>query len=483
MKHDNNKIANFINGEMLPACSGAYIENIEPATSEPYALIPDSDEKDLELALNAANDAYKEWKNTAPEYRANILIKLSELIEKNKNAFIEAETIDNGKPVSLSSTIDIPRSIANLREFADAAVKLKGDHFEKNDSKTYTLRQPMGVVATISPWNFPLMLFTWKFAPALAAGNCVIAKPSEITPMSAYMLSKLANDAGFPPGVFNVLHGRGAQIGNALTKSDQIEAVSFTGGTLTGKTIYKNAAENLKKVSLELGGKNPVIIFSDADFESALEGAKKAAFANQGQVCLCGSRLFVQKDIYEKFCSGFVEKTRKIVIGDPLEKNTEHGATVSLDHMNKILSYIELAKKEGGEILCGGKRHKIEGRCQNGYFIEPTIISNLTYDCKTNQEEIFGPVVSIMPFEDEEDAIKMANATQYGLSASVWTQNKEKAAYMAKEIESGIVWLNSWNLRDLEAPFGGVKNSGIGREGKWRAMEFFTQEKTVTQPK
>ncbi len=479
----NEKILNLVNGEMVEPLSGVYFEDFDPATGSAYAQIPDSDEKDLELAVKAAKKAWPAWRDTPPEQRAACLNKLANLLEARAEEFAKAETIDNGKPVSVSMARDIPRGIENLRTFADAAVKFGGDTFEKDNSKTYTLRQPLGVVATISPWNFPMLLFTWKFAPALAAGNCVIAKPSEVTPMTAYLLSTLANDAGFPPGVLNVLHGKGPKIGQAITDHPDITAISFTGGTATGTTIYSGAAKQLKKVSLELGGKNPVIVFDDADFDAAVEGAKMAAFANQGQVCLCGSRLFVQDTIYEKFRDALVEKAQAIKIGDPLEPDTEHGANVSKEHMEKILSYIELAKEEGGKVLCGGKRHIVEGRCAEGYFVEPTVIEGLPHTCRTNQEEIFGPVVSIMPFRTEEEALEMANSTQYGLSASIWTLDEERAARVAEKVESGIVWLNAWNLRDLEAPFGGYKKSGVGREGKWRAMEFFTQEKTVTQPK
>ncbi len=483
MTQQQETIFNYIDGALVAPVSGKYFDNIEPATGQVYGQIPDSDVEDLANAVTAAKKAWPAWRDTSTEDRAAYLNKLADLLEERIDDFIRAESIDNGKPVSLSRAIDIPRGIANLRAFADAALEFSGDRFEKDNSKTYTLRQPIGIVATISPWNLPLLLFTWKFAPALAAGNCVIAKPSEVTPMTAYMLSTLVNDAGFPPGVFHVIHGHGAKIGAAITEHPDITAISFTGGTETGITIYTGAAKHLKKVSLELGGKNPVIVFDDADFDAAVDGAATAAFANQGQVCLCGSRLFVQETIFEKFRDALVAKAKTIKIGDPLDEDTEHGANVSEAHLQKILSYIDLAQKEGGKILCGGKRHQLDGRCADGYFVEPTIIENLPHICRTNQEEIFGPVVSIIPFKDEDDAIEMANATQYGLAASIWSKDEDKLSRMAEKIESGIVWKNCWNLRDLDAPFGGVKKSGIGREGKWRAMEFFTQEKTVTQPK
>jgi aminomuconate-semialdehyde/2-hydroxymuconate-6-semialdehyde dehydrogenase len=379
--------------------------------------------------------------------------------------------------------VDIPRAIANLRAFADAALSFGSEVSSNDSSDSVILRQPLGVVATISPWNLPLLLFTWKMAPALAAGNCVIAKPSEVTPATAYMLAALANEAGFPPGVLNVLHGRGANIGAAITAHPGIPAISFTGGTKTGIEIYSGAARHLKKVSLELGGKNPTIVFDDADLDKAVAGARMAAFANQGQICLCGSRLFIQEGIYDKFKAEFVMKTAAIRIGDPLDAETQHGAAVSGAHMDKVLSYIKLAQDEGGTILTGGRRRIVEGRCHDGYFIEPTVIEGLPQSCRTNSEEIFGPVVALIPFRDEDDVIAMANATEYGLAASVWTNDDSRAQRVASRLESGIVWVNCWNVRDLATPFGGFKKSGVGREGKIDSLLFFTQSKTVTRPR
>ncbi len=477
------KIQNFIDGNLVPPVSGAYFDTFEPAVGKAYAEVPDSDAKDLDIAVVAAKKAFPAWRDTLPEKRAQMLEKLAALMEAKKDDFIRAESIDTGKPLWLAAQVDVPRGIANLRVFADAARQFGGQQFEKPDSRTYTLRQPIGVVSVISPWNLPLLLFTWKLAPAVAAGNCVIAKPSEVTPMTAFMLSELINEAGFPPGVINIVHGKGAKIGAAITAHPDITAISFTGGTETGITIYSGAAKMLKKVSLELGGKNPTIVFDDADMGRTVPETMRAAFANQGQVCLCGSRLFIQRGIYEKFKEHFVAAVKMNAVGDPLSDGTKFGATVSKEHMEKVLGYIELAKQEGGKILTGGKRAKISGRCENGYFIEPTVIEGLPHTCRTNQEEIFGPVVTLMPFDTEEEVLAMANSTKYGLAASVWTQDKARAERMAEKLQSGIVWLNAWNLRDLEAPFGGVKKSGVGREGKWRAMEFFTDEKTVTMPR
>lgn len=476
------KILNFIGGASVEPVSKTYFDNIDPATGMVYSLVPDSDERDLELAVSTAKQAFPAWRDTPAASRAAMLSRLADLIEARLEDFARAESIDNGKTLSLARTLDIPRAIGNLRLFAEAAKTFTGQSFEKEHSKSYTLRQPIGVVATISPWNLPLLLFTWKLAPAVAAGNCVIAKPSEVTPMTAYMLSQLVNEAGFPKGVINIVHGMGAKIGAAITKHPCISAISFTGGTATGTQIYSGASQLLKKVSLELGGKNPTIVFEDADWEKTLEGVKAAAFTNQGQVCLCGSRILVQQSVYAKFKTDFLKKTKTITIGDPLDAGTTHGATVSKAHMEKILGYIDLAKKEGGNVLTGGNRVIQEGRCKNGYFIEPTVIEDLPANCRTNQEEIFGPVVTLIPFKNEEEALAIANGTQYGLAASVWTQDAERAKRMAAKIDCGIVWINCWNLRDLDTPFGGMKKSGVGREGKQRAMEFFTEEKTVTAP-
>lgn len=474
-------IPNHIAGRDVPPANGQYFLTDNPATGQPYALVPDSDAGDLEAAVDAAAKAFPAWRDLGGEARGALLDRLADLLELHKEEFAQAECIDTGKPIHLCRTVDIFRSIANLRTFADAARNFHGEQFHKKDTDSYTLRQPIGVVATISPWNLPLLLFTWKWAPALAAGNCVIAKPSEVTPMTASMLATLTIEAGFPPGVFNVLHGRGAQIGSAITAHPKIAAISFTGGTATGTAIYQAAASQLKKVSLELGGKNPTIVFDDCDFDLTVAGAAAAAFTNQGQVCLCGSRILVHDSIYEKFKAALVERAKALRPADPLLDDTRFAATVSKPHMEKVLGYIDLAQQEGGSLLCGGGRVRLDGRLAEGYFLQPTLFDGLPANCRTNQEEIFGPVATLMPFKTEAEAIALANNTSYGLSASLWTTDTEKANRIAAQIEAGTVWLNCWNIRDLELPFGGVKKSGVGREGKWRAMEFFTQEKTVTR--
>ncbi len=474
------KLQNYINGALVPPASGQYIDNYDPAIGKAYSLIPDSGEADVAQAVDAAQAAFEEWANTPAEQRSRVMLRISELIEQNLDRLAKAESVDNGKPVSLATSVDIPRAAANFRFYATALVHFASEaHAMENRAINYTLRHPLGVVGCISPWNLPLYLFTWKIAPAIAAGNCVVAKPSEITPMTAYLLSEICQQAGLPKGVLNIVHGHGGSAGSAIVNHPKVKAISFTGGTQTGALIAQEAAPKFKKLSLELGGKNPNIIFADCNYEAMMETTLKSSFANQGQICLCGSRIFVEKPLYEKFKNDFVQRVKELVIGDPDQANTRIGAVVSEPHMNKILSYIELAQQEGGTILTGGNRRKLEGRCATGYFVEPTIVEGLSYDCRTNQEEIFGPVVTIMPFDTEEEVLKYANSVQYGLSSTIWTENLSRATRIAHQIEAGIVWVNCWLLRDLRTPFGGVKASGVGREGGFDALEFFTEPKNV----
>jgi aminomuconate-semialdehyde/2-hydroxymuconate-6-semialdehyde dehydrogenase len=474
------KLQNYINGELVAPISGQYIDNYDPALGEVYSLIPDSDEQDVQQAVAAAQAAFEGWSLMPAEERSRIMLRMSELIEDNLERLAKAESIDNGKPVSLATQVDIPRAAKNFRFYATGLVHYASQaHAMENSAINYTLRHPLGVVGCISPWNLPLYLFSWKIAPALAAGNCVVAKPSEITPMTAYLLSEICQQAGLPKGVLNIIHGYGHKAGAAIVNHPKVKAISFTGGTKTGELIARDAAPKFKKLSLELGGKNPNIIFADCNYEQMLETTLRSSFANQGQICLCGSRIFIERPLYERFKKDFVAKVEAMQIGDPATEGTRIGAVVSESHMNKILSYIDLAKQEGGTILTGGKRHQLEGRCANGYFVEPTIIEGLGYDCRVNQEEIFGPVVSMMPFDTEEEVLKYANSVQYGLASTVWTENLNRATRMAQQIEAGIVWVNCWLLRDLRTPFGGVKASGVGREGGFEAMEFFTEPKNV----
>jgi aminomuconate-semialdehyde/2-hydroxymuconate-6-semialdehyde dehydrogenase len=391
-----------------------------------------------------------------------------------------AETTDNGKPLWLSRKVDIPRASANFRFFATGIIHFSADSHQMEDKAVnYTLRQPLGTVACISPWNLPLYLFTWKIAPALAAGNCVIAKPSEVTPVTAYLLARICKEAGLPDGVLNIIHGTGPIAGEAIVKHPEVKAISFTGSTRAGERIALLAAPKFKKLSLELGGKNPNIIFADCDWEKMMKTTIDSSFSNQGQVCLCGSRILVQRSVYEKFKNEFVERTRQLIVGDPMDEKTKQGAVVSEAHFSKIMRSIDTAKQEGGKILCGGHPVKLKGRCEKGFFIEPTIIEGLNAECETNQQEIFGPVVSLQSFETEAEALQLANATSYGLSASIWTQDISRANRVGAKLESGIIWVNCWLLRDLRTPFGGMKNSGVGREGGWEALKFFTESKNI----
>ncbi|MGI9034941.1 MAG: aldehyde dehydrogenase [Pyrinomonadaceae bacterium] len=474
------KIENYIGGCLRAPESNEYLDNYNPALGEVYSLIPDSDERDVEAAVKAAKKAFPAWSKMSAEQRHDILMRVSVLIERDLDFLAEAESIDNGKPKTLAKTVDIPRAVSNFKFYATAAMHFSSEaHETVGQAINYTLRQPLGVVGCISPWNLPLYLFSWKIAPALAAGCAVVAKPSEITPMTAYLLSKICIKAGLPAGVLNIVHGLGTKAGAAIVQNKNVKAISFTGGTRTGEWIAREAAPKFKKLSLELGGKNPNIIFADCNYNEMLETTVKSSFSNQGQICLCGSRIFVERPLYEKFKNDFVKRVSRLKIGDPLDAKTNIGAVVSKQHLEKVLSYIDLAREEGGVILLGGNQVNLAGRCKNGYFIEPTIIENLAFDCRTNQEEIFGAVVSIQPFDTETEVLNYANSVEYGLSATVWTENLSRAHRVAEKLESGIVWINCWLLRDLRTPFGGMKNSGIGREGGFEALRFFTEEKNV----
>jgi aminomuconate-semialdehyde/2-hydroxymuconate-6-semialdehyde dehydrogenase len=473
-------LLNYINGHLVEPTSKTYLDNIEPATGKVFSYVPDSDERDVQLAYEAAKNAFSAWSKTSLENRMMILMRIADGIEKNMDEFVKAESQDNGKPLKLARAVDIPRAISNFRFYASAIQHFASEsHQMPGVGINYTLRQPIGVVGCISPWNLPLYLFSWKIAPALATGNCVVAKPSEITPYTAFLLSTICIEAGLPAGVLNIVHGLGNKVGQAIIEHKNIKAISFTGGTETGKRIAATAAPMFKKLSLELGGKNPTLVFADCNFEETVKQIVTASFSNQGEICLCGSRIFVEASMYEKFKTAFVERVKSLKVGDPNDDTSNLGAVVSKQHQQKILSYIQLAKQEGGTILCGGTKIKLEGRCSEGYFVAPTVIDGLNYDCRTNQEEIFGPVVTLTPFNTEEEVLMMANSVQYGLSATIWTQDLTRAHRIAENIEAGIVWINSWLVRDLRTPFGGVKASGVGREGGWEAMRFFTEAKNV----
>ncbi|MGC1241412.1 MAG: aldehyde dehydrogenase [Chryseosolibacter sp.] len=474
------KLSNYINGELIAPLSGKYLDNINPAEGSVYSRLPDSDAQDVQLAVEAANHAFSGWSAMAVEKRSAILLKIADLIDDNLEKLAIAESIDNGKPLNLAKKVDIPRASANMRFFATGAIHFSTEaHVTGGEAINYTSRTPVGVAGCISPWNLPLYLFTWKIAPALAAGCTVVAKPSELTPATAFLFSQLCMEAGLPKGVLNIVHGLGNKVGQSIVEHPDVAAVSFTGGTVTGKKIAATAAPMFKKLSLELGGKNPNIIFADCNFDQALETTLESSFSNQGEICLCGSRVFVERSIYEQFVGALVKRTRSLVVGDPMNENTRIGALVTEAHMKKVLSYIALAKEEGGQILAGGNQLKVKGRCENGFFVEPTIIAGLGTQCRTNQEEIFGPVITVMPFDSEQEAIEGANSTTYGLSATIWTENLKRAHRVSAQLKSGIIWVNCWLFRDLRTPFGGMKQSGVGREGGWDALKFFTDVKNI----
>ena len=473
-------IQNYINGEFHNPASNKWIDNYNPSNGQVYGQIPNSGKNDVENAYISAKSAFPSWSLTTLEERSRILIKISELLEANIERFAKAESKDNGKPISLAKVVDIPRAASNFRFFGNAITQFASESHESvgQNAINYTLRQPIGVVGCISPWNLPLYLFTWKIAPAIAAGNCVVAKPSEVTPMTAYLLGEICNQAGLPKGVLNIVHGLGTTTGQAIVEHPDIKAISFTGGTATGSHIARVAAPMFKKLSLELGGKNPNIIFADCDYDDMLDTTVRSSFANQGQICLCGSRIFVEASIYNKFKKDFVAKVKALKVGHPSEKDTDIGALVSKPHLEKVKNYISIAKEENGTVLFGGNEITVKGY-ENGYYLEPTVIEVPNDECRVNQEEIFGPVVTILPFNKEDDVLLMANKVKFGLSATLWTNNLKRTIRMSNQLQAGIIWVNTWMMRDLRTPFGGVKASGVGREGGFEALRFFTEAKNV----
>ncbi|MCC2545874.1 aldehyde dehydrogenase [Hymenobacter sp. BT175] len=474
------QIQNYINGEFVPPVAGRYLDNIDPALGQVYGQIPDSDATDIARAVEAAEAAFPAWRAMPAEKRGRLLVRVADLIERNLERLAQAESRDNGKPVTLARTVDIPRAASNFAFFGTGIGHFASEsHFQEGVAVNYTVRHPLGVVGCISPWNLPLYLFTWKIAPALAAGNCVVAKPSEITPATAYLLGELCQEAGLPAGVLNIVHGTGPRAGQAIVEHPRIKAISFTGGTKTGEHIARTAGPMFKKLSLELGGKNPNLVFADCDLDAAVRTSVQSSFANQGQICLCGSRILIERPIYEQFKQAFLERVAGLTVGDPLAETTRQGALVSEAHLEKVQSYIALAQSEGGRLLAGGRRVQPEGRCAGGYFLEPTVFEGLAPDCRTNREEIFGPVVTLTPFDTEAEALQWANGTDYGLSATIWTRDLDRAHRVAHQVHAGVVWINTWLLRDLRTPFGGMKNSGVGREGGLEALRFFTEPQNI----
>ncbi len=486
------ELRNFIGGEHIKPSAGNWLDNWDPARGCVYSRLPDSDRDDVDQAVAAAGEAFENWAGLPAEQRAGHLRALAVAIETRNEALAQAECVDSGKALTRARDLEIPRVVANFRFFASAIEQFASESHSmahgmahgmapgvRRQAINYTLRQPLGVVGCISPWNLPLYLFSWKIAPAMAAGNTVVAKPSELTPMTAFLLGEICNEAGLPPGVLNIVQGTGSSAGQAIVEHPDIKAISFTGGTETGARIAATAAPEFKKLSLEMGGKNPTLVFADCDFDRAVDGAVRAAFSNQGQICLCGPRIFVERSLYARFRDAFVERASALRVGDPLEPDTEQGALVSEAHMQKVLGYVQLAAEEGGTLLTGGKRIRLAGRCENGWFMQPTVFENLPHDCRTNQEEIFGPVAALIPFDTEEQAVIWANSTPYGLAGSLWSQDVSRCHRIAESLDSGILWVNCWMVRDLRTPFGGMKNSGVGREGGFEALRFFSETRNI----
>ena len=456
----------------------AHLDDVAPATNRVIARVPRGGVAEVDAAVVAATRAFPAWSALPAEKRAEYCDAIAAGIAARAEELAALESLDTGKPVALARIMDVPRAVANFRFFAGAVRHAATDCHEMPGALNYTLRRPLGVVGLITPWNLPLYLLTWKAAPALAAGNTVVCKPSELTPLTASALAEIVHEAELPPGVFNLVHGLGGEAGQSLVEHPDVRAISFTGGTATGARVAATAAPQFKKLSLELGGKNPTVVFADCDFDAAVEGAVQAAFRNQGQICLCGSRLLVEASLQDRFIAAFTARARALQIGDPAADVTQLGALVSHAHRDKVEGYLRLAREEGGKVV-GGERPSLPPPFDAGAFLSPAIVTGLAPDCRTVQEEIFGPVVSVHAFRNDDEAIALANNVCYGLSASVWTRDLARAHRVAAALEVGMVWVNTWLLRDLRVPFGGTKASGVGREGGFRSLDFFTEERNV----
>lgn len=474
-------IQNFIAGSFVHSLDGQSIDDYNPATAQRIATIPRSKSADVELAVSAAQSAQPAWSALTLEQRANWLDRIADALEEKTEDIARTESMDTGKPIELARRIDAARSVSNFRFFASFGRQQAEMTFQMEDAMNYVHRSPIGTVGLITPWNLPLYLLTWKVAPALLMGNTIIAKPSEITPLTANLLAETLLELELPNGVFNLVHGLGPEVGQALLEHPKVKGISFTGGTETGRIVARTAAPMFKKLSLELGGKNATIILKDADLDKAVDGAVRAAFTNSGQICLCGSRIFIDASIAEQFTKRFVEKVNSIQIGDPMDESTTMGSVISPEHLLKVESYIDLAIEEGGTVLTGGTRAMtgFNGPQGVGAFLRPTVVGNLPHTSRCATEEIFGPMVTLHTFSTESEALEMVNASEYGLAGSVWTTDLERGRAFSAQMNTGIVWVNTWLHRDLRTPFGGVKNSGVGREGGQWSLDFFSEMTNV----
>ena len=474
------EIKNYIQGEFRPALSGETLDNYDPATGEVYSQLPNSSELDMVQAIQAANKAFPSWSRLEIQKRADYLYKIAEALEGRLEELAEVESRDVGKPLWLARDVDLPRAIDNFKFFAGSLLHHTEKSWDMNGKAlNYTLRQPLGAVGLISPWNLPLYLITWKIAPAIACGNTAVCKPSELTPMTAYFLSQVIDEVGLPPGVVNIVHGLGDPVGKSLVSHPGVPLISFTGGTDTGREIQRLAAPHCKKLGLELGGKNASLIFKDADLKKAIPGTIRSSFLNQGEICLCNERIYVQQDIYEEFLTELKRQTEEIIVGDPKDPNTFMGPLVSRQHLEKVKACVETAEKDKGKVVTGHEDLSLKEEHKGGYFMRPTLITNLT-DCSDIQHnEIFGPVVTVRPFKYAHEAVKWANTSYLGLSSSVWTQDISRGHKVAAQIQAGTVWINTWMKRDLRVPFGGMKASGLGREGGECSIDFYTEQKNI----